>query len=56
MGVIQYNNVFESAVTTTLPVPIQIDETTDMVMGALNSGVGADADCFAVCQMVIVEN
>ena len=50
MAVIQYNNVFENVANTPLPVPLALGEKTDLVMGALNSGGGADADCFAVCQ------
>lgn len=55
-GVIQFNNIFENVVNTKLPIPLVFAEQTDLVMGALNSGAGGTADCFAVCQLLVIEN
>lgn len=55
-GVILYNNIFETATVTVLPVPITLTEKTDLIMRALNSGSGSNADCFAACQFLFIEN
>ncbi len=55
-GIVQYNNIFENAVNTDLPIPVTFSEKTDLIMSALNSGAGGTADCFTVCQVVLVED
>lgn len=54
--VLQYNNLFENSINTVFPVPISIGEFADIKMMALNSGGGADADCFVACGFITIDN